>query len=194
MSLPRLTAITGGIGAGKSVISRVLRVMGYEVFDCDREAKLLMDSDPVIKSRLVAEIHPGSVSPEGNIDRRLLSTVVFADSEKLNALNSIVHAAVLRRIRAWQSERHNKDHIFVETAILYQSGLDKIVDDVIEVIAPDEIRIMRVMKRNNCNREYVVSRIRSQQFVPATIHPRVTEITNDDFTAVLPQLLSYLQQ
>ena len=82
-----LIAITGGIGAGKSVVSNVLRVMGYEVFDCDSEAKIIMDSDVEIKHRLITEISPLSVSSDGIIDRRHISSVVFSDKSKLEQLN-----------------------------------------------------------------------------------------------------------
>ena len=193
MNKPRLTAITRGIGAGKSVVSQILRVMGYEVFDCDCEAKILMDSDLQIKNRLISDIHRDAVDSYGQINRKLISSIVFADKERLALLNSIVHSAVRRRIEEWKNEKHSRCHLFVETAILYQSGLDRAVDDVIDVVAPDEIRIIRVMKRNNCSRQDVISRIHSQQFTPNTPHHSITEIINDNFCPVLPQLLNYLK-
>lgn len=192
MTAPHLTAITGGIGAGKSVVSRMLRVMGYEVFDCDREAKMLMDSDPEIKSRLKTEIHSDTVDRHGIINRRLLSSVAFSDPAKLTTLNAIVHSSVRKHINLWRQGCRTK-HIFVETAILYQSSLDKMVDDVIEVIAPVEVRVKRVMERNNYSREEVVARMDSQRFTPQTAHPFVTELTNDNVTPILPQLRLYLR-
>lgn len=192
MTLPRLTAITGGIGAGKSVVSRVLRAMGYDVFDCDSEAKIIMDSDDEIKRRLHNEISPQAVRPDGTIDRGHISSIVFSDPQKLTALNAIVHEAVRHRISEWQKESHLADRLFVETAILYQSGLDSMVDDVWEVVAPEEIRILRVMERNNCDRQAVIERILSQTFLPAVPHPAVHIIDNDGFTPVLPQILALL--
>lgn len=187
-----LTAITGGIGAGKSVVSAMLTAMGYDVFDCDIEAKKIMDSDTSIKSRLKTEIHAETVRHDGSIDRQRISSVVFSDKAKLQILNDIVHGAVRRRINTWATEHRANSHLFVETAILYQSGLDKMVDDVIEVIAPDEIRIMRVVRRNNCDEAQVAARISAQQFVPQTRHKHISEIINDDKLPVLPQLLAYL--
>lgn len=187
-----LTAITGGIGAGKSVVSAMLTAMGYDVFDCDIEAKKIMDSDTSIKSRLKTEIHAETVRHDGSIDRQRISSVVFSDKAKLQILNDIVHGAVRRRINTWATEHRANSHLFVETAILYQSGLDKMVDDVIEVIAPDEIRIMRVVRRNNCDEAQVAARISAQQFVPQTRHKHINEIINDDKLPVLPQLLAYL--
>lgn len=192
MTLPRLTAITGGIGAGKSVVSRALRVMGYEVFDCDSEAKLIMDSDDAIKLRLISDISPAAVLSDGTIDRRHISSIVFSDPVKLAALNAIVHEAVRRRISDWQQEPHRSGRLFVETAILYQSGLDAMVDDVWEVIAPQEIRILRVIARNNCDRQTVIDRIKSQTFLPDKPHPAVHLIDNDGFEPIIPQILALL--
>lgn len=187
----RMTVITGGIGAGKSVVSRVLRVLGYEVFDCDAEAKDIMDSDDVIKRRLATEISPDVIRHDGTIDRQHLSDIVFTDPEKLSLLNSIVHAAVLRLIDL-RRKASGAPRFFVETAILYQSGIDAMADDVWEVIAPEEIRILRVIGRNNCSRQSVIDRMRSQIFVPDAPHPMIYTIVNDDFQAVLPQILALL--
>ena len=121
-----LTAITGGIGSGKSVVSRVLRILGYPVYDCDSAAKSLMDADEEIKRRLIDEIDSLAVV-DGVIDRRRIAEVVFADAEKLAALNAIVHAAVREDIASWVFSQ-DSDRLFVETAILYESGLNRMVD------------------------------------------------------------------
>ena len=192
MKRTHLTAITGGIGAGKSVVSKILRTMGYQVFDCDIEAKRLMDSSAEIKLKLKTEISAAAVDDDGNIDRKHLSSVVFADTAKLECLNSIVHKAVRDEIKHWANNQHANSHLFVETAILYQSQLDKDVDDVWEVIAPEEIRIIRVMNRNRCTREEVISRIKSQSYTPQMPHSKIAHIINDDFTPILPQLSDLL--
>ena len=192
MKSAHLTAITGGIGAGKSVVSKILRTIGYQVFDCDIEAKRLMDSSAEIKLKLKTEISAAAVDYDGNIDRKHLSSVVFADPAKLERLNSIVHKAVRDEIKHWANNQHANSHLFVETAILYQSQLDKDVDDVWEVIAPEEIRIIRVMNRNRCTREEVISRIKSQSYTPQMPHSKIAHIINDDFTPILPQLSDLL--
>lgn len=188
----KLIAITGGIGSGKSVVSRILRTMGHEVYDCDSEAKRLMDESREIKRRICEQISPAAVSADGKIDRTHLSSVVFADPAKLSILNSIVHSAVTDDIKAWRSQPHSRDMLFVETAILYQSGLDRIVDEVWDVTAPDELRIARVIARNNCDREAVAARIRSQVFAPEHPHHTVREILNDNVTPLLPRIEALL--
>ncbi len=186
-------AITGGIGAGKSVVSTVLRLMGNYVFDCDAEAKAIMDGSDAIKAELVRQIHERAVVG-GVIDRRLIADVVFNDPAKLKKLNAVIHEAVRARLAQVIAEHSTTDsRIFVETAILYQSGLDRMVDEVWDVVAEDEIRIARVMKRNSVTRDEVIARIESQRFVPDTLHQCVREINNDGFTAVIPQLLKLLK-
>lgn len=187
-----ITAITGGIGAGKSVVSNMLRTLGYDVFDCDFEARRLMDSDHAIKQRISAEISPETVTPDGIINRSLLSKIVFNDKAMLEKLNLIVHSSVRDEIKRWSSQYRQKGRVFVETAILYESGLDRMVDDVWYVTAPEDIRIARVMARNNCSAKDVRARIESQKFIPEQPHSVVYDIVNDNFEPVLPQVLSLL--
>ncbi len=185
----KLIAITGGIGAGKSVISKILRCLGFFVYDCDENAKRLMDSSKQIQNVIKEQISVNAVA-DGKINRAVLAGIVFQDSQKLQILNSIVHKTVLNDI-----EHESKKHriMFVETAILYQSHIDKIVDQVWEVVAPEETRIARVMKRNNFSREQVIDRIKSQIFVPDEIHKSVIQIINDDINPVLPQVQRLLE-
>lgn len=188
----KLIAITGGIGAGKSVVSHILRAMGFEVYDCDSHAKYLMDESSEIKRRICTEISPAAVDSCGDIDRTVLSSVVFADPAKLAVLNSIVHHAVIDDIKSWSLRPHTKELLFVETAILYQSRLDRLVDEVWEITAPDELRIARVIARNGCDRDAVAARMRSQSHIPAQPHHIVREIINDNLTPLLPQIETLL--
>ena len=187
--MSKAICISGGIGSGKSVVCRILCAMGHPVYDTDTEARRIMDSDPAI-ARLIAErISPGCIKADGSIHRPTLASIVFADAEKLETLNSIVHEAVRRDLASWVERHSEGGTVFVETAILYQSGLDRMVDEVWEVTAPAETRIERVMARNSLTRDEVKARIRSQQLPADTIlHPRTLEITNDNLTPLLPQI------
>lgn len=182
----RLIAISGGIGSGKSVVSRVVEAMGFDVYDCDSRAKTLMDGSDRIKGDIASMICRDVILPDGSIDRRRLAAEVFADSQKLDALNEIVHSAVRDDLRQWSAGR---EIAFVETAILYQSGLDRMVDEVWEVVAPKEIRILRVINRNSMSRDEVESRINVQDSFKAEYrHPIEFMIVNDGDMAVLPQI------
>lgn len=191
---PPLIAICGGIGSGKSVVSEILRAIGYKVYDCDSEAKRIMDSNYLIRIGIKNHISPSAININGEIDRKRLSEVVFKDQQKLLTLNRIVHPFVVDDILIWARKHQDERLLFVETALPQESGIDKIADGIVEVSAPEETRIIRVMKRNKLSKEEVKSRIKSQhaeldarretQFNPIII--------NDDRMAILPQLKSIL--
>ena len=183
-----LTASTGGIGSGKSVISRVLSILVYPVYDCDSAAKSLMDADEEIKRRLIDEIDSLAVV-DGVIDRRRIAEVVFADAEKLAALNAIVHAAVREDIASWVFSQ-DSDRLFVETAILYESGLNRMVDAEWRVESPLELRIERTMRRSALSRSQVEERIAAQiiEAPDGELPLPVFTIVNDLTHALLPQI------
>ncbi len=190
MTKTELIALTGGIGSGKSVVADLLRRMSIPVYDCDSRAKRLMDSSPEIHRRLVAEISPDVVT-DGVIDRAGLGEIVFADAGKLAKLNEIVHGAVRNDIVEWV-ESLSASIAFVETAILYQSGLNQMVSQAWEVVAPEPLRIERVMRRNSMSAEQVRTRISSQNCNPQAPIPTTLTIVNDDVTPLLPQVEALL--
>ncbi len=190
---PRLIAVTGGIGSGKSVICRMLEVKGFRVYDCDSEARRLMEREPAILNRIASEICRDGINADGSLNRRNIAEVVFSKPEMLEKLNAIVHGAVLADINRWRRANDREELLFVETAILYQSGLDRMVDEVWEVDAPEDIRISRAMLRDGAQREAVTARVKAQCFVPERRHPLVSVIINDGSHPVLPRINSLLQ-
>lgn len=157
-----LIGICGGIGSGKSVVSRILREEGYMVYDCDSRARNMMNEDAVIKSRIrdeiSADVTDGIVAP----DRKRLAEIVFADENLRLKLNEIVHGAVLKDIgreyRAFAGDR-----FFVESALLAESGIAEICDDIWMIEADVDVRVNAVMKRDRCTAHHALSRIRSQK-------------------------------
>ncbi len=193
--MTRLIAITGGIGAGKSVVARCVSAMGFDVYDCDSRAKILMANEDILRA-IDRDVAPGCVDVVSlTIDRRRLAAVVFNDKVSLERLNSIVHGAVREDIVRWQSGLTAR-LAFIETAILYQSKLDKMVDEVWEVTAPTEIRVQRVMTRGEGMTEQEArARIDSQNaYIPAALHPSVHHIINDNRHPVVPQIIELLGQ
>lgn len=187
----RLIALTGGIGSGKSVVARMLRAMGYEVYDCDSRAKAIMDADPSIRARIAGEVCAEAVVGH-TIDRPLLAKVVFSDSRALSRLNDIVHGAVRADISSWAG---SGEIAFVETAILYQSGIDRMVSEVWEVVAPVALRLSRAMQRDGATARSVKARIDAQDtYTPQSLHPVRKEIVNDGVVPLLPQLLTLLSE
>lgn len=187
--MSKIIGITGGIGSGKSVVSRILRCLDYYVYDCDIQAKIIMDNSDEIKNKLCEYISKEAVK-NGNINRLLISKIVFEDKNKLAKLNEIVHQSVLSDIK---EKSANYEYFFFETAILYQSGFDKICNSVWEVTAPLETRIKRVMDRNAFQRKQVIDRINSQSYTTNTPHKNVVQILNDDLNPILPAILSLLK-
>lgn len=186
--MKRIIAITGGIGTGKSVICHVLRVLKFSVYDCDSQAKTLMDSDAAMKLRITDEITPEALNPDKSLNRAAISGVVFSNPRKLQQLNAIVHGAIRDHFCKWV-EAQTSPTIFVETAILYESGFNRLVNEIWEVTAPLETRIRRIQQRNGLNRDEILNRIASQQ---NGINPAHRIISNDDKTAILPQILTLI--
>lgn len=185
-------AVTGGIGCGKSVVCRILSEKGFQVYDCDSRAKTLVDTSPEIIENIASGICPEAVRNNNGslvLDRRRLAQDVFSDPEKLTRLNALVHGAVIEDIKLWyETNADGTSPLFVETAILYQSGLDKVVDIVWEVAAPVELRLQRACLRDGATSQAIAARIRAQQITVRRPHPRVFKLTNDDITPLLPQI------
>lgn len=181
-----IIAITGGIGSGKSVVSDVLRCMGYCVYDSDREAKRLMNSSATLKTKITDTFGDESYV-NGELNRAHLAKIVFGNDEARLRLNQIVHPEVIADFRRFCASI-DSEVVFLETAILGESGMDKEVDDVWVVTAPEEMRIQRVISRDNTSVDAVRRRIEAQSnFVKS----RKT-ITNDGETAILPQITRLL--
>lgn len=150
--LPKTVGIAGGIGAGKSIVSRMLSVMGYPVYDTDARARAIMDFSDDIKAFLCREIHPDAVDACGAIDRRLVGEVVFACDEKRLKLNGAVHDAVREDLRKWVISHAGSDVVFVECAIMCESGIAEMVDAIWVVEAPEALRVDRICRRNGSSR------------------------------------------
>jgi dephospho-CoA kinase len=183
----RLIAIAGGIGSGKSVVSSILRVMGYEVYDCDSEAKRLMNSSQDIKRDLVENFGEQSVLADGTINSAYVGSVVFGNESALKKLNSIVHPRVKEDV-VKHIESTSRQVMFVETAILLKSNLLDLIDDAWVVEAPESVRVDRVMKRNSMCEEDVRKRIKAQEGQDYNSLKSYRTIVNDGETPILVQV------
>lgn len=180
--------ITGGIGSGKSIVSQILRIMQYPVYDTDREAKRLMNT-PEIKEKLMAAWGNEIFDDKGSLDRKKLADIVFSAPDQLSRLNNIVHPAVRNDYTRW-AKNQSTQIVFVESAILQQAGMDVALDYVWVVEADRETRIKRVMHRNNMNRRQVEERMANQPIYKGD--NRTRKISNNENEAVLPQIIKLL--
>lgn len=182
--------ITGGIGSGKSVISNILRNLGYNVYDSDSEAKRLMCTDDNIISALTARFGKEIFTPERQINRILLADKIFRDKENLMFVNGTVHPAVCQDFAVWAT---GKQFAFIESAILFEAKLDSYVDKIIYVKAPLDLRIKRVTNRDHTTEEKVKERIANQQasLDYAEQHSHYI-INNDGISELKPQIIKIL--
>lgn len=156
-----IIGITGGIGAGKSTVSNILRSMGYPVYDSDIQARKLQNENVELKKN-IQKIFGDDIYNESGLDRPALSKIVFKNPELLAQLNNIVHPVVLSDFKAWVKSNSQAKAVFIESAILFESGFNKLTNKIILVTASEEIRIARVVKRDGISHEQVRERIQRQ--------------------------------
>lgn len=152
--------ITGGIGSGKSTVCRMLAERGVALYDADSRAKELMSTSEALRSALIENFGAETFNAEG-LNRQYLAGRVFSDAEQLRLLNSLVHPAVIADFEAW-AEAQEGNYVVFESAILFEAGLESRVDVVVAVMAPESLRVERVMARDGHTREQVMARIKNQ--------------------------------
>ena len=152
--------ITGGIGSGKSTVCRLFAQKGIAVYDSDAAAKRLMQEDGALRRQLAGRFGEGTFR-DGVLDRAYLAGIVFADPQALADLNALVHPVVMRDFDAWAA-RQEGSYVILESAILFEAGLEGCVDKTVAVLAPRELRIERTCRRDGCGADQVVRRIAAQ--------------------------------
>ncbi len=185
--------LTGGIGSGKTIIADLLKVMGYPVYDSDSRSKELCNSDSKIKSGL-KQLFGESIYKNDLLDRSLLAEKIFNDKKKLDAVNSLIHPVVMTDFDKWIYLQQDSDLVFMESAILFETGLNKFFDKVLTVTAPEELRIERVCKRSRLDNGAVLDRIRNQMNEEKRISLSDLIIVNDGEKSVILQLKNILEK
>lgn len=155
-----LIGLTGGIGSGKTTIANALRERGYTVYDTDNAAKQLVLT-PSVRSAIEQLLGQDVYDGDRYLTRRVAERV-FADPELLGQLNAIVHPAVRQDLQQTVGALPDGGMVFVESAILYESGFDSDCDYVVAIIAPKTVRIARTMARDNKTEDEVKQRIKAQ--------------------------------
>lgn len=183
--------ITGGIGSGKSIVSRLLEVMGVPVYLSDSEAKRLTASDPTIRQELIALVGD-EVYVDGALNKAFLASYMFGHPERVTAVNQIIHPKVKEDFRQWVNAHSHVPVVAIESAILIEAGFKEEVDKVVMVYAPLEIRIDRTIKRDGATKEQVLARIGSQMSDEEKCKQADYLIANDNKTALIPQVLEFI--
>ena len=198
----RTLGCTGGIGSGKSYISRIFEKMGYPVYFSDDRAKLLYDTDPLLLQQMV-QLLGEDILTDGKLDRRIVAGKIFGNSELLGEVENLVHPAVLRDFYSWKENICNvlaeqgkcPSFVIFESAILLEKPLVRgCMDKVLNVEAPYDLRIERVIARDGVTKEQVEARIASQWSDSQRGALSDFIIFADSRRALLPQIMDVIEK
>jgi dephospho-CoA kinase len=187
---PLQIGITGGIGSGKSLICKIFKLFGVPVYDADRHAKALMTTDGILVSQIKKEFGDLAYHPDGNLNRTYLGDHVFLHEERLEKLNSLVHPRIALDYQNWIARYDDAPYILKEAALLFESGSYRLLDKIVVVSAPEELRQKRVLQRDAHRTVEQFKGIVEKQMPEAEKTERSDYIiVNDDVTLVIPQVL-----
>lgn len=156
----KIIGLTGGIGSGKSTVLELFKILGVKTYSADESAKKLVNTDPYLIN-LIKSSFGDNIYDKGLLNSKKLSKIVFEDKEKLKLLNSIIHPAVAKDFKLFLNS-NNEDYIVKEAAIIFETKSENNYDKIIFIQSPLEIRIERVINRDNISREEVMKRINNQ--------------------------------
>jgi dephospho-CoA kinase len=185
--------LTGGIGSGKSTVAAIFAAMGIPVFVSDEVARRLQNEDEELKLAMKHVFGTEMYDVDGNLDRAKLAAIVFADKEKLNQLNALVHPAVAKAFDLFCLKNTKAKFVIKESAILFELGLDKKLDRMIVVSAPDELRIARVRERDGTSETEIRKRMANQLSQEEKVKRANYVIKNDGQQMLIPQVLKLIE-
>ncbi|MDF3028563.1 MAG: Dephospho-CoA kinase [Fluviicola sp.] len=190
--MPKTIGITGGIGSGKSIVSRILQLMGYPVYSSDQRAKEIMQEDQPLIADL-KKLFGEEAYQDSNLNRPYIAAQIFRDDSKRTAMNELVHPAVRADFQNWVKQQKSPV-VFQESALLFETGSYKLFDGVILVSAPEEVRMKRVKERDQLSDQQVQARFNAQ--MPEEEKMKLTDlvIQNDGNHLLVPQILNLLKR
>jgi len=156
----KIIGLTGGIGSGKSTVLELFKILGVKTYSADESAKKLVNTDPYLIN-LIKSSFGENIYDKGQLNSKKLSKIVFEDTEKLKLLNSIIHPVVAKDFKLFLNS-NNEDYIVKEAAIIFETKSENNYDKIIFIQSHLEIRIERVINRDNISREEVMKRINNQ--------------------------------
>jgi dephospho-CoA kinase len=180
--------ITGGIGSGKSTICNFFSLMGIPIFNADLAAKQIMDGSSMVRSQMMLHFGKDIYLPNQALDRKKLAGIIFSSPSLLQKVNSIVHPEVRNTFFDWCKKQHSP-YVVHEAAILFESGFYEIMDFTILVTAPEQMRINRVIKRDELSAKQIKARISKQWPDKKKIQLADFIIANDNRKLILPVLI-----
>ena len=185
--------ITGGIGSGKSIASRLFHTLSVPVYDADTRARWVMENDKALRDELLAAFGPETYDAAGRLNRPALAATVFNNPARLAQLNALVHPHVGTDFEQWAVGQQQAGHAYVlkEAALLFEAGSYKQLDRIITVFAPLAVRTARVLRRDPQRSTADVAAIMAKQLSEEEKMQRADYVlTNDDVRPLLPQVLA----
>jgi dephospho-CoA kinase len=180
--------LTGNIGSGKTIVSEIFRILNVPIYCADESAKSFLNSDEV-KFNLIKKFGEEIVGIDKFINKEKFAEIIFNNKQNLEFVNSIIHPLVLKDFEEWSDKFKDQPYVIMESAIVFESHLDKLFNKIIVVYCPKEIRIKRVANRDKVNNEKVISRMNNQIGDEEKNALADFIITNDNLKMVIPQVL-----
>jgi dephospho-CoA kinase len=182
--------ITGGIGSGKTTVCKVFSALGIPVFQADVVAARLQNEDPQIVNQMITLFGKEVYMQDGKLNRKLLAGIIFSSDHLLEKVNGIIHPAVHQAFNRWKGNFSGRPYILYEAAILFETGSFRNFDKSILVVAKEEERIARVLKREQTSEEAIRKRMRHQMSDAEKMEMADYIIYNDDNQMIIPQILT----
>ena len=182
-------ALTGNIGSGKSTVAQIFSVFGVPVFKADIEARKLY-SEQAVKDIMISMFTDKILSTSGDIDSKILASIIFNDKKALKAVNNIIHPLVFDKYNSWCENYKDEHYTIHEAAIIFENKLQGKYDVVINVSAPIEIRVERVMERDKISEELVRQRMANQLIDEIKCKLSQFVVYNDGNSFLIPQVNS----
>ncbi len=185
-----IIGLTGGIGSGKSYCAKIFEKLGVPIYYSDARAKQLMKSDEDLKSQIIQLFGDESYRSDQSLNRKHLSNLIFNNKELLKQMNQIVHPAVRKDFLEWGEIQLNKHkYVLQESALIFETGSHKIMNKVILVDAPVEIRLARVMARDKVDKSSVQNRM-SKQLPSAEKRKKADYLIDNDGSQLVTPILN----
>ena len=184
--------LTGGIGSGKTMVSKIFAEKGYKIFNSDEIAKMIIKNDYSVKNSIINFFGTNSYIGD-DLNSRYISEIIYSDKVKLNYLNSLVHPMVFHQFEKFLKSNLNSK-ILVESAILFESNFYKMLDDNILLISTKADRISRIIKRDNINRSEIEKIMSVQWSDKKKISLATYVIENINFAETSIQILSLISK
>ncbi|MCX6251208.1 MAG: dephospho-CoA kinase [Bacteroidetes bacterium] len=180
--------LTGNMGSGKSLVSKIFSQLGVPVFNADYESKKFL-ADKGVKLKLLSLFSTGILDKQGEINKKTIASLIFSDTTSLMRVNAILHPLVMNEFMTWCNIHHDAPYVILEAAIIFESHMEKEFDGIIYITCPKEQAILRIIERDHAGREDILSRMKYQWDDEKKITFSQYVIQNDDQKLILPRVI-----